>query len=343
MRNRARLAVLLLAPASLLIAGCVEATLTYTLNPDGSGKVKVDAVLPARFGEFVSATGGEEPKQKQREPETAAQLDEMLKDTVTDILEDSEGVTAWKNVSAEFRDDGKVHFVGTAYFDDLDELDLENIPALSPNLIRSEDRALTLVLEEDDSDKSDEDEPERKRDPRKMSDAELDRYILLQRAQYQRSRGMLVAALTEMEIESVFQLPGPVGEVRVFERLDDKSVSTRLKGKQVLDAVDQFMAHDNAWFRRRIRQKGRVTFPEADQLKKFGLNLDDAKATVPAPKEPQFNYEKELAAARKEYSKIKKKYDLDSKPEPADIKVTPETPEEPPTPSAPIEVPDEKD
>lgn len=243
MRNRSRSAVLLLAPACLLTAGCVEATLTYTLNPDGSGKVKIDAVVPPWGG-------------------TAGPLDELVKDTLRHILQNSEGVTAWKEVSAELRDDGKVRFVGTGYFDDFNDVRFEMFPALAPKLLKSDDGALTLVFERDDLDELDKAASERKRALREIPDAELDEYILRQRAAYQQSRAMLLAMLTGMDLKSVFKLPGPVREARVFDRVDESSVSTQHKGRQILDSIDEFMAHDNAWFRRRMREKAHVTFPE---------------------------------------------------------------------------------
>src|SRR4051812_48773441 len=89
----------------LLMSGCVEVTQTFTLNPNGSGKVKYDLVMPAELGTFDLGD-----KKKEKTPQ------ELLQAALEKSLTKSKGVTAWKDVSIKWTDDGRLHFVGTAYF-----------------------------------------------------------------------------------------------------------------------------------------------------------------------------------------------------------------------------------
>src|SRR5436190_23458071 len=93
----------------VLMSGCIEMTQVITLNPNGSGKVVYDVKMPADMG------FGLDPKKQGKTP------DEILQQEVQKKLT-TKGVTAWKDVSAKWTTDGKLHFVGTAYFDRLEDV-----------------------------------------------------------------------------------------------------------------------------------------------------------------------------------------------------------------------------
>src|SRR5262245_2586975 len=103
--NRFRLASLGLL--CLFVAGCVEGEVTYTVNPDGSAKVRVDVVTvvpPNPFGGDVKIDPKKDAKGPGEEP-----LDELLRQAIRQTLE-SPGIVAWKDVTAQFRPDGKLKF-----------------------------------------------------------------------------------------------------------------------------------------------------------------------------------------------------------------------------------------
>src|SRR5579862_9916203 len=93
-----------------LLPGCGELTQTITLNPDGKGKVVKDMYIAAVPLDFGGLLGGGEPKE--------TPLDDVKKAAATNFLA-SKGVTAWKDVSVSWTNDGRLHLVGTAYFDKL--------------------------------------------------------------------------------------------------------------------------------------------------------------------------------------------------------------------------------
>src|SRR5947209_6594229 len=108
-----RLATLCLVAAALpLLSGCIDLTQTITLNPNGRGKVVYDVKLSPLLGGALNFGG---PNAKEKTP--AEMLDDFTKNMMT-----TQGVTAWKDVKVRWTDEGKLHFVGTAYFEKLDDL-----------------------------------------------------------------------------------------------------------------------------------------------------------------------------------------------------------------------------
>jgi len=97
--------------AALIMSGCIDTDDTFTINPDGSGKVVHIAMIPLdgmqlNFGEDLSD-------------------EEKFQNTVKDELEKAKGVDAWKDVT--FAKEGEsIRFEGTAYFKNLNKLKFHN-------------------------------------------------------------------------------------------------------------------------------------------------------------------------------------------------------------------------
>ena len=86
-----RFNAVLSAVFAITLAGCLDLDEEYSINPDGSGKVKIKCALaPMRF------------TNAKKSPE------ELLKSDVRETLEKCGGVDAWTDVSAVQRDDGKI-------------------------------------------------------------------------------------------------------------------------------------------------------------------------------------------------------------------------------------------
>lgn len=99
-----------LAPLACLLAclatGCLDVDNEWTLNPDGSGKVRHRVV----FNQKVFSFGGEKsPRQFARE-----------------LLQKSEGIEAWSELSYGKTDEGYLRFEGVAYFPDASRVRLEH-------------------------------------------------------------------------------------------------------------------------------------------------------------------------------------------------------------------------
>ena len=63
----------------------------------------------------------------------AKSLNEIKQDAITKFVSDSKGVTAFKDVTVNWTRDGKLHMIGTAYFDKLDDLNKEKEEKGPPN------------------------------------------------------------------------------------------------------------------------------------------------------------------------------------------------------------------
>src|SRR5688572_6419521 len=110
---------LLACLACLPALGCVEGEQTFILNPNGSGKVRVEAVMVAPYPAFPVPFGDPAPgKEKNRPGEVS--VEEARRESLKMLLTPNT-VDAWKDVSAEFAPDGRLKFSGTAYFKSLDE------------------------------------------------------------------------------------------------------------------------------------------------------------------------------------------------------------------------------
>jgi len=97
-----------------VLPGCFEMTQTITLNPDGRGKVTVERIAPATFDMAMGLMGGPGGEKK-------PSLDEIRKNGAKNFLMDTDGVKAFKDVSAAWLRDGRLKIVGTLYFDRLDD------------------------------------------------------------------------------------------------------------------------------------------------------------------------------------------------------------------------------
>jgi hypothetical protein len=292
--------------ACLAALGCVEGEQTYTLNPDGSGKVKMDVVMSPPFEPF-----GPQPAKKAEDQS----LDDMLRNALRPLL-DTPGVTAWKDVSASFAPDGRLKFAGTAYFKKLDNFELKNTPMLGNQygLKTGPDGALTLARKKGKDGPDSRDGllnfgPGKKKPEElaKMSDAAVDEYIMKERVGYQTVKPILVVFLADAKLKTTYVLPGDPGQVTGFKTAG-KTVYVTIDGDKIIGGIKKIYALDSAELRKVYRSKEEMTaLAEAT----FGFAPDDtAKAVVAKPTGPQFDYDAEVKAALAAYPDLRKKLKL---------------------------------
>ena len=101
---------------ALLLCSCYETEQDFTLNPDGSGKVRHEC-------SFQNIRMSNEPDDSP----------EALQAAIAKVIKDSKGVDAWRDVSFKRLDDGRLWFQGTAYFKNLAELEIPNQSMLAPS------------------------------------------------------------------------------------------------------------------------------------------------------------------------------------------------------------------
>jgi hypothetical protein len=285
------IALLALLPLCLL-TGCFDTQEEFTVNPDGSGKVKVDSVCAP----FEMNMDGDEAK---KTPE------QKLLASVKNLLENIKGVAAWKDVSYERKDDGRLKFKGTAYFADLGKLDLNMMALMQFELVKTNGvLALTSRMNgNDDAKKKKTKEPVAEADiPAKMKEA---------RAGYQSSKPMLLGMIGPARQDAVFHLPGAVSQVTNFRQVG-ADLQIGFAGTNLL-ATMEALVMDNAWLRQQIADGNDVMkdgMGDSDNV--VNEKLFGQKAPIRAVIKPGaalFDYAAELAAAKKEYAALNRKLD----------------------------------
>jgi len=275
-----RFNTVLAAVLAVALSGCLDLDEEYTLNPDGSGKVKIRCALaPMRF------------TNAKKSPE------ELLKADVRDTLEKCAGVDAWTDVTAVQRDDGKIAFTGTAYFRDFSKLRLNILgmtSSMSKTLVARDGDAMTVTVT-----------PEQREappaEPVKLTEEQILAKMKQERAKYLQSKPMMETFLKEAKIATRFLLPGALGEVHNFKKVGDRAIEVRMEGASLLAAVDTLMK-DDAFLRKSV-ESGR-------DLDKSGPPVDDGlveklfgekgpiRASTKGALAPLFDYEAEAGKAR---------------------------------------------
>jgi hypothetical protein len=289
----------------LLTSGCFDTSEDFTINPDGSGKVIHECT-------FQTIELGD---QKQ-DPE------EALRSAVREVLAQSKGVEAWRDVSFKTLDDGRLFFRGTAYFKDLSKLEIHNQTMLEFDWKRAADGSAILDLRTNKSDTLTEStQPdgsttkitvERKTPPassKKLSAEELAKKIKQERAQFQQAKPMLTGFLGNMKQTAVFHLPGKIAGHSNFATDASGALTLKFAGSNLL-AVMEKLVNDDEW----CRKNGGTGF---DDLQGKPVMDDDLNQLVFGEKAPVrasvasgeamlFDYAAEVAAAKKDYAKTQK-------------------------------------
>lgn len=264
----------------LALVGCIETKEEYTLNPDGTGKVKREAV----FQPMNLNLGGDDAKPS---PE------EEMKKAVREELEKAEGVEAWQDVAYQRDATGKIKFTATAYFRDLGKLKLHNNGFKSDMFHPSWQNG---VLELKSAPK----EPGKNK-PLPTTEADVDKALSDARAQFQQMKPMMVGLLGTMKTDISFRLPGTVTESSNLKREVSGALRLQFSGTQMLEAMEKFMA-DDAKLRDQIKA-GRDLLksgPESDVAMNEQLfgEAKPIKAVVKVDAKPQFDFAGEVAAAK---------------------------------------------
>ena len=213
---------------ALLLSGCFEAEKEFTLNPEWSGKVRVQA----EFG--PTPVSAEEDD------------DSMIRRHVSEIMSLSAGVSAWDDISFEWNEDGWISFAGTAYFDDVSRLSIHNLQVFSVKWSKLDEGRYELVIDE-----AAEDRGATRAKPGAMSPAAIATEMARQRAAYPDHRRILVSYAAGMKLSLLFNLPGQVESRHNMTGAGAADARVALAGKDVIDAMDQLIRSDD-WVKTQI-------------------------------------------------------------------------------------------
>ena len=296
-----QLATIALGFLCLALAGCVEGEVAYTVNPDGSARVKIDVISGMPLNPLGADSGARKPEEES--------IDDLRRRAVRATLE-SPGVAAWKDVSAEFLPNGKLQFKGTAYLKRLEGFQAQGggIPVLGPSLRveRAEGGSLKLVAMGGGQDGigSSKRKPKTPEEIKKMTDEELDRHILLDLIELQSGKPLITLFLADTKLKTTYVLPGEVTASEGFAR-DGQKASFTLDGSRVLASFAKALNQDRAAWRKLYRE---AATPAAIQAAIFDFPIESASITVAKPTGPQFDFDKEVKEARAAYPDLRKKF-----------------------------------
>lgn len=271
--------------ALVLLSGCFETKQEFTLNPDGSGKV----VHESTFQTMDISGGGQRDAERQ------------MKAAVAEVIGQSKGVEAWRDVSYEILDDGRIAFRGTAYFRNLSELDIPNQTMLEFDWARDGGTGtLTLRAKDGPGDK-----------PAPMTDEKLTPQqaalkIKEGRAKYQQMKPMMAMIVGAMKHDVVFHLPGRPGKSSAFQKDGAGTLSLQFSGAKMLEAMDALI-NDDAWMARNSGVMDPDSAPPMDEeMSKllFG-EKGPVQATVNGLGDAAFDYEAEVADAQEAFAALR--------------------------------------
>jgi hypothetical protein len=278
-----------LSALSLLAVGtgCVESSSDYTINPDGSGKV----IYHAKFQSLNLSMGGEEPAPHKQ-----------AREAVKAMVEESQGIAAWSDVTYQALDDGRIQISGTAFFPNVNQVGIKT--GASDNegseitFVSDDAGGYTLTYGGKESAETE------AGTGREVTEAEIKKV----RTEMQQALPMMSGFLSTMRNEYVFRLPGTVESVNNLTRTDDGALGLVIDGEKMMGAMTQLM-NDDEWLR---AQAGSGAAPmEGSPFgndDKMGEMLfgqpGPIQATGRGATAPLFDYPVEAEAARAAFSEM---------------------------------------
>jgi hypothetical protein len=279
---------------AVFLTGCFETKDEFTVNPDGSGKV----VHECSFQQ-VNLGGDNEV------------TEDSLKEAISRIITESGGVEAWREVTYKRLDDGRMHFKGTAYFTNLNTLDIPNQTMLEFAWQKSGAGAV-LTLRTNKGEANDESTKEATVDWAKLSPDERAQKLKEERAKFQQMKPMMSGIMGSMKHEAIFHLPGKVGEHSNFTQDTGGALRLQFEGAKLLAAMEKLI-NDDAWAMKNFGSLGGQEKPAMDE--EANALLFGSKAPVRATVsggQALFNYTAEVAAAKKQMDVIRKQLGMGS-------------------------------
>lgn len=273
-------------------SGCRETEQTVWLNPDGSGKVEMTIRYQPGLLTFFEADGD-----VRSQADTFTRLG--LEDRAARLVERTQGVTAWEQVSMTLLEDGGARFQGTAYFDTIDRLDFTAV-ASGYRFQWQTNRVTgggTLTIRQRLTDHL----PERPHPPGQLDDALRTRMQHL-RADFRRLRAFLLPQAGMDAYRVTVYLPGTVQEVVNLVPNGGSAVTLQPDSLAVMNAWDHLMHDDDTL-------AGLLALPDYDDSSPSRYRYELALAyaalgphvvTVAPPLTPRFAYAVRVAEAQRQ-------------------------------------------
>jgi hypothetical protein len=285
-----------------MAAGCIETTQIITLNPDGSGRIRIDQV-----------TAGLPPLALMGEPGDAkVDQDQRARQELGELLGKASGVEAWSQASCEALPDGGIHCKATGYFKDISKLDV--MPGHQGNndqpvrWAKNAKGGMELVLDDAKPRKAPTTAPA-------MPEDQVLALVKEEQARYREQKPMMGMFMSKIRIDLTFLLPGTVEESNNLKKIDH-GVQLVIEGQKLLDVADKIMNDDNAVAAMVRTGQGTEEPPENFNELMFG-SKGPIMARVAGDLKPQFDYAAEVATAKAGQDAMLKKLGVEIKVPPS--------------------------
>lgn len=288
------LGILIAGILVLPLCGCYHSTLTYVMNPDGSGKVTVHLLAQDINAGVDQVLSGNLRNNEQKK-------------RVFEFFETCKGIEAWKDVTYNLNADQRFEFHGTGYFKDLNTVEIQFGPQsiLHPRIKKVAEGKLAIFV---DLGFQFAKEPKELRDKDEFTGLTNDQIVSKMQTQYREMRPVWGLMMDTFQMEMQLSAPGKVSESLGFKK-EDAYYKIAVKGTDILKALDD-LATDKAWLLRRAKDQPQEwmdlttleTMPELGQ-KLFGIR-ELPKLSVEGPLAPVFDYKQEIEPAKAQFEKL---------------------------------------
>lgn len=283
----------LLLAALITLAGCIDEKEELTINPDGSGKVFYSVNLKNMdLGALMGA------------PSAAAKVD--IKDNLKKLLEKSQGIDTWKDVSYKTLEDGRVHIEATGYFPDINKVildkSIEKQKKPEIKFTKVDDKITVEFIGEADN------TSDQNNMPPTLTDEQIDEQVKMAKMGYQQGKIMMRSFMKDLKFERILHLPGNITETTNLTKVDENTARIAFDGEKATEAMDLMMA-DDAYLKEMIK-KGSDPMQKPDEMKLNEMLFGEAAAisvTVEEVDEALFDYKSEMEAAKAEFAAMKDK------------------------------------
>jgi len=279
---RGTLTVGMLASALAAVAGCQSNRFVYYLNPDGSGKVEIEASLVVI-------------DLKERTSKARRFAGKMVRE--------ASGIDAWRDVDYfSYEGDARVKFRGTAYFRDVSAVGFPKVIGLRPKLERQPngESILSIALGKVAGEDAASDEPEKKA----LSDEEVDRKFRRGQEGFRRDPQRIRKMFKDFSLKTIVHLPGGARDIRGFERHADGLLGVSVQGKEIAAAIERVYSDETL-----LREAVRLGEMDSDRAMRAWYGgvferIESCRAVLAPPSQPLFDYAGEVAEARAGMEKL---------------------------------------
>lgn len=184
---------------------------------------------------------GESAENKQSPEAKAATL-------AYNIITKAKGIESWANVSHQIEADGRIHFKGTVYFQDLSKVALDEMDLVIFQVVKDDAGRMIFTAaidsDQDKKDKNKNSEAKPKVDTATLTAKDVETIIVKRRQEYEFVRSMMAMVLGTVEERIAIHLPGLLTEVHGAKRDDAGTVRFVFKGQKLLETMDGIAASD---------------------------------------------------------------------------------------------------